>query len=371
MTAHRSPRRLRFAVVGQGYFSQVAVLPAFENVDNAELVALVSDDPLKLQELGDRYGVECRSSYAEYDRLLADSGIEAVYIALPNDMHADFTVRAARAGKHVLCEKPMALTESDCVRMIAACEAANVKLMIAYRLHFEKANLAAVDLVLDGEIGEPRIFTSVFSMQVREGNTRLSARRGGGPLHDIGIYCINAARYIFRDEPVEVMALMTSGEHDPRFREVEESVSAMLRFPRDRIATFVASFGAANVGRYEVLGTEGSLVVKSAYEFAADIQHEVTRDGKTKTKSFQRRDQVAAELTYFASCVAENKEPEPSGFEGLADVRLMRAIGRSAESKQAIQVEPLPPKQRPSLDQQIHKKPHATPKLFHAQPPTR
>jgi glucose-fructose oxidoreductase len=367
----KSPRPLRFAVVGQGYFSQMAVLPAFTHVDSAELVALVSDDPLKLQELGEKYHVTTRATYAEYDRLLESNVIDAVYIALPNDMHASFTVRAARAGKHVLCEKPMALTEADCVRMITACEAANVKLMIAYRLHFEEANLSAVDRLVDGEVGQPRIFSSVFSMQVREGNTRLSARRGGGPLHDIGIYCINAARYLFRDEPIEVLALTGRAHDDPRFSEVDESVSAILRFPGDRIATFVASFGAADVARYEVVGTEGALVVESAYDFAANIQHRVTRAGKTKTKTFARRDQVAAELTYFARCVFTNEEPEPSGFEGLADVRLMRAISRSAELRQAVKVEPLPPKRRPNLEQEIHVRPHVAPRLVHAQPPSR
>lgn len=371
MPVLHAQKRLRYAVVGQGYFAQVAVLPAFKHVDNAELVALVSDDKTKLQELGDKYKVPLRASYAEYDRLLSAGSVDAVYIALPNDMHADFTVRAARAGCHVLCEKPMALSESDCVRMIAACEAAGVKLMVAYRLHFEAANLSAVDLVLDGEIGEPRIFSSVFSMQVREGNTRLQARRGGGPLHDIGIYCINAARYIFRDEPTEVMAICGRDRQDPRFQEVEESVSAILRFPRDRIATFVASFGAADVARYEVVGTEGTLVVNSAYEFASDIQHQVTKDGKTKTKKFEKRDQVAAELAYFGRCVLENQEPEPSGLEGLADVRLMRAISSSAELRHAVTVKPLPPKRRPSLDQEIHVRPHDEPKLIHVQPPSR
>src|SRR5262249_47736888 len=149
--------------------------------------------------------------YGEYDDCLDSGEIDAVYIALPNHLHAEYAIRAARAGIHVLCEKPMAVTERECVAMIDACERARVKLMIAYRLHFDPANLAAVEVASSGGLGELRLFDSVFCNEVTdERNIRLRRATGGGPLFDIGIYCINAARYLFRAEPVEVAAIAAS-----------------------------------------------------------------------------------------------------------------------------------------------------------------
>ncbi|MEO5769131.1 MAG: Gfo/Idh/MocA family oxidoreductase [Polyangia bacterium] len=156
---------VRFAVVGQGHFAQSAVLPAFDTVDNCELVALFSDDVTKLEKLKQEYEVEYALGYEQYDEFLRSRAVDAVYIALPNDMHCEYTVRAAAAGMHVLCEKPMAVSSEECERMIAACHQAGVKLMIAYRLHFEEANMATVDLLLHGKLGVPRYFTSAFSQQ--------------------------------------------------------------------------------------------------------------------------------------------------------------------------------------------------------------
>ena len=172
--------KIRYAVVGLGHIAQVAVLPAFAHArQNSQLTALVSDDPVKHEKLRSKYKVQHTYSYEEYDKCLSSGAIDAVYIALPNNLHCDFTVRAARAGIHVLCEKPMAVTEDDCEKMISAAEKGGVKLMIAYRLHFEKANLEAVEIARSGKLGEPRFFSSVFAMQVKEDNIRLEtgARR--------------------------------------------------------------------------------------------------------------------------------------------------------------------------------------------------
>src|SRR5687767_13762387 len=207
----RATKRLRMAVIGQGHFAQAAVLPAIEQLDDVELTALFSGSDEKLQELGDRYGVRTLAHYDELDALLAKGIVDAVYIAVPNDLHAEMTLIAARHGVHVLCEKPMAPTEAECLQMIRACEQRRVKLMVAYRLHFQAANLIAVEIARGGELGDPRAFSSVFTMQVREGNTRVQARRGAGPLFDVGIYCVNAARYLFRSEPLEVLAMRLTG----------------------------------------------------------------------------------------------------------------------------------------------------------------
>jgi predicted dehydrogenase len=246
--------KIRYAVVGLGHISQIAVLPAFSHANhNSELTAFVSDDPEKVSELKKKYGVEHAWSYDEYDEALKSGTFDVVYIALPNHMHKDFTLRAAKAGIHVLCEKPMALTSAECKDMISACESARVKLMIAYRLHFDEANMKVVDLLRKGKIGEPRFFSSTFSLQVREDNIRTRKGMGGGPLMDIGIYCINAARYIFGEEPVEVNAI--SGKStDPRFEEIDEVVAAVLRFSNNKLASFICSFGATDESAYRIVG---------------------------------------------------------------------------------------------------------------------
>src|ERR1051325_748564 len=200
-------KKFGFAVFGLGYIAQAAVLPAFDNAEkNSKLVALVSDDHEKLNQLGDKYKVDQRYTYERYDECIRNENIDAVYIALPNNMHCEYTVRAAQAGKHILCEKPMAVKVDECMEMIEVWKKNRVKLMIAYRVHFEKANMQAVEIVQSGKIGDARIFTSVFSQQVEEGNIRLQKEMGGGTLFDTGIYCINAARYLFRSEPTEVAA---------------------------------------------------------------------------------------------------------------------------------------------------------------------
>ena len=269
--ASKAPtKRIRYAVVGQGYISQIAVLPAFANARrNSELVALVSDDPEKLRKLGKRYKVEHLLGYDGFDALVQSDAIDAVFIALPNHLHHAYTLRAVRAGKHVLCEKPMAVTVDECHEMIEEAEANRVQLMIAYRLHFERANLSAVQIAHSRRLGDLRVFNSVFCMQVEEGNIRLQAATGGGTLYDIGIYCINAARYLFRDEPTEVVAL-TATNGESRFDEVPEMTSCILRFPEERLATFTCSFGAAEASSYDVVGTEGFIHMKDPYTFAGD-----------------------------------------------------------------------------------------------------
>jgi glucose-fructose oxidoreductase len=362
--------RVRYAVVGLGHIAQVAVLPAFAHAaENSELAALVSDDPVKRQELGERYAIKNLYSYEEYGRLLESGLVDAVYIALPNSLHCEYAVRAAEAGRHVLCEKPMAITEEECQKMLAACEAHDVRLMIAYRLHFEESNLKAIELVRSGTIGQPRIFQSAFCEQVKEGGIRLRREMGGGSVYDIGIYCINAARYLFQNEPTEVIATSVAGA-DPRFEDVDEMTSAILRFPNDRLAVFTCSFGAADVSAYRVIGTDGDLRVEPAYEYVGELMHYLTVKGKTSQQAFTARDQFAPELIYFSQCVQEGKEPEPSGHEGLADVRVMEAIYRSAADGVAVPLEPLQKRYRPNLGQEIREPPVEKPELVHTTSPT-
>jgi predicted dehydrogenase len=294
--------------------------------------------------------------------------VDAVYLALPNTQHREYTERAARAGVHVLCEKPLAMTASDCTAMIEACRAAGVKLMCAYRLHFEKANLQALAAVRAGRLGEPRLFSSCFAQDVEKGNLRL--REGeGGALYDIGIYCLNAARTLFGSEPEEVVARHVHGS-DERFREVPEATSVLLRFPGDRLASFTCSFGAAALDWYQVVGTEGSLRVEPAFGIADDLVLHLTRDESTRSTKFPARDQFAPELLAFSDCILRGQEPEPSGEEGLADVRVLEAIERSARLARPVELPPFTRTRRPDPRQEIHRPLPPKPRIVRAQDPT-
>jgi predicted dehydrogenase len=361
-------RKIRYAVVGLGYISQVAVLPAFAHAqENSELTALVSGDPGKLRALAKRYKVKNTFTYEQYAECLEN--VDAVYIALPNSMHRAYAEGAARAGVNVLCEKPMAVTEQECEAIIDTADRANVKLMVAYRLHFERGNLSAIDAIRAGKIGEPRIFNSVFSQQVSSGNSRLQGELGGGPLFDVGIYCINAARYLFQQEPYEVFAF-NAKRQDERFAEVDEMSSALLRFPNDRLASFTCSFGAADRSEYLVVGTKGSLRMNPAYDMTEDLKCEMRIDGKKQKSIFKKSDQFAPELTYFSDCILNGRNPEPGGAEGLADVRIINALLESAKKGKPVEVAPTDKKQRPGIEQEIHKPPVEKPQLVRAQAPS-
>lgn len=365
----RPSGKIRYAVVGLGYFAQSAALPAFEESENSELVALVSGDPSKLKELGKEYDIEQTYSYEEYDDLLESGNIDAVYIALPNHLHCEYTVRAAKAGIHILCEKPMAMTVAECEEMIRAAKENNVKLAIAYRLHLEEANLQAVEVVNSGKIGEGRIFNSVFSQEVEAGNIRLDREIGGGTIEDIGIYCINAARYLFQDEPTEVFATSaTNGEE--RFKEVPEMTSAIMRFPGDRLATFTCSFGVAKTSSYQVVGTKGELRVEPAYAGDGEIKHVLTIDGQKEETTFEPHGQLAAEFVYFSDCILQNKEPEISGKEGLIDVAIICALNESIETGGFVPIDVPERDRRPTAKQTIERPPvEEEPDLVNAAPP--
>ncbi len=370
MSSKSTSKGIRYAVVGLGHIAQVAVLPAFKGARNSQLTALVSGDEEKRKELGKKYSIENVYSYDEYDQAL--SAVDAVYIALPNHLHREYAVRAASAGIHVLCEKPMAVSEEDCRAMIAAAEKNNVKLMIAYRLHFERGNLEAVRLAKSGKLGDPRFFSSDFAQQVKGGNVRVSepVNRGGGPVYDMGVYCINAARYLFQAEPVEVMA-EEANNGDPRFREAGEMVSVVMRFPDERLATFTCSFGAADISRYTLIGSKGTLTADPGYEYASGIRHQLTIGEKTTRRQFPNLDQFAGELVYFSDCVLKDKEPEPSGVEGLADVRIIQAIYESIRTKRAVEIPGLPIlKKRPGLNQEVARPGHGKPKTVKTESPS-
>jgi glucose-fructose oxidoreductase len=241
--------------------------------------------------------------------------------------------------------------------------------MTAYRLHFEEGNLQAVELVKDEEIGEARLFESTHTMQVEPDNIRIDRELGGGPLEDIGIYCINAARYLFRDEPTEVTAFAARGT-DERFVEVPESVSAVMRFPGERLAAFSCGFGATKVSQYRVLGTDGMLVMDPAYTWNDATVRTLVRNGKERSKTFKHRDQIAAEIVYFADCIQEGKDPEPSGKEGWIDVRIIEALRDSYDNHRVVKLEPLEDDAHPDETQSIERRPGRQPEPVNAEAPS-
>ena len=338
-------------MVGLGHIAQVAVVPGFAHARrNSELAAIVSGDRTKRRELAKRYRIDQAFTYEQFDECLRV--VDAVYIALPNSMHAEYTIRAARAGVHVLCEKPMAVTVGECRQMIAACRKAKVKLMIAYRLHFEGLNLAAMDLARSGKLGELKFFNSSFSMSVRRGDIRTKRAYGGGTLYDIGVYCINAARNLFRAEPTQVSAVsINSGLAS--LSEIDETTAATLRFGNEQVATFITSFNAADVASYRIVGTKGHLHADPAYEYAEGLEYRLTIDGKTTRKQIGKRDQFAPELLYFSDCVLNDRAPEPSGEEGMQDVKIVEALYKSAKFGKPIAVRPFAKRTRPTGRQRI------------------
>ncbi len=322
---------VRYAVVGAGWISQIAFLPAVGLTGNSRVTAIVSGSVQNASRLAEFHSINRIYSYEQYDEMLAEDVVDAVYIALPNSMHADYAIRAAHAGKHVMVEKPLAVSETECEAMIEAAENANVFLMTAYRLHNEPGTVHTLDLIRCGAIGDPRVFTSLFCFQAEMGNHRLKAAHWGGPLQDIGIYCVNAVRHVFEDEPTAVMATRNVID-DPRFAEVEEATAATLMFPKGRIAQFCASFGADQLDMYRIAGTSGEIAVESAYDFTTPTTVRLRRGGEVIERVFPQTDQFAGQTEYFSDCIMGGTAPEADGEEGLADVRTLLAIEEAART---------------------------------------
>ncbi len=362
-------KKVRYAVVGLGWIAQDIVLPSFAHAKiNSELTAIVSDDPVKLKQIGDHYRVPFRYSYQEYEQCLKSGQIDAVYIALPNSLHYKFVIQTAKAGIHILCEKPMAISEKECMAMTQIAHNHKVKLMIAYRLHFEEGNLKAAKIANSGRLGDIRIFNSTFTMMVKPSNIRMNYQMSRGTLYDTGIYSINAARNVFRDEPTEVIAL--SSKNNKQAKNVEEMIGAILKFPKERIALLISSFGASSTSMYEVIGTKGTLRVDPAFHHKSEVSHYVKINEKTKKSTFPIRDQFAPELIYFSKCILNNTNPEPSGREGQADVRIIEAIYNSARLGKSIKLNEFQKHARPTIKQTITRKGVPNPRIVHAQAPS-
>jgi len=307
-------------------------LPAIPQVDNAVVTAIVSGNADAAGKLAAFYGIERVADYADYDALLATDQFDAVYIALPNSLHADFAIRAMKAGKHALVEKPLAISVAECEAMIEAAEAADVRLMTAYRLHSEPGTIKVLELIGSGEIGEPRHFASTFSFQSGPDNHRLRAEHWGGPLQDIGIYCLNAARHCFGAEPTQAVAVKGHGDGDPRFREVEGSMAVTLTFPGERLAQFLFSFDPDDTDTYRIIGTKGEITVEHCYDFHFTPRIWLTKGNERQRIDVPDSDHFGGQVAYFSDCILTGTNPVPDGAEAVADVTALLAIEAAAKT---------------------------------------
>ncbi|MFC6647200.1 Gfo/Idh/MocA family protein [Granulicella cerasi] len=340
--------RIGFAVVGLGRLALEEILPAFSRCKKARLAALVSGTPSKLKSVADHYGVpeSARYNYDNFEEIVRNPDVQVVYIVLPNSMHLDFTRRAAKAGKHVLTEKPMAVSAKECEEMIAACEQAGRLLMVAYRMQYEPYNRELLRLARSGELGRLRTITAQNSQtEGRPQQWRMKrALAGGGALPDIGLYCLNAARFLTGEEPIEVQGSVYSSPGDPRFQEVEEVCAFQLRFPSGITAQGISSYNAHNSRRIRLDFENGWAELDPAFSYAGQ-QMKICRKVSDKAediamRKLEEKSQFATEMDHMADCVASNRQPHTGGPEGLQDQKLMETIYESAKAGRTIKLQP-------------------------------
>jgi len=333
--------RIGYAVVGLGRLAQNQILPAFAKCSRSRVTALVSGDPVKAARLAAQYGVRTSNiyTYQNYDSMASNPEVDAIYIVLPNGMHAEYTIRGAKAGKHILTEKPMANTPGDCRAMIDACRSAGRKLMVAYRCRYEPYNMAAIRMVREGEIGRLKVFASDHGFNIGDPTQwRLNLKlAGGGSLMDIGIYSLQAARYTSGEEPAEISATMFSTPGDPRFKEVEETILFQLKFPSGLVAHISSSYGYAGNNRYRAIGDKGWLELEPATSYTG-LRLRVRQGNVTREIDLPQADHFAAEMDHFSEAIRNNTAIRTPGEDGLQDVKLMMAIYEAARTGRTVRV---------------------------------
>jgi glucose-fructose oxidoreductase len=337
-------RPLGYAIVGLGSYGLGVIIPQFANCTHSRLAAVVSGDAAKAQRVAAEHGLPARSvySYANFDTIRDNPDVDIVYVCLPNSMHAEYTIRAAQAGKHVMCEKPMAVSVAECEAMIAACKKANRKLMIGYRCHFEPFNLEAMRLARTGAAGKIRyVRTEHGFTQGSPSAWRLKrALAGGGSLMDMGVYSLQAARYMTGEEPIAVTARESTDRRDPRFTEVEDMIEWTLEFPSGAIAGCQSMY-SANQNHILLMGDKGRIELEPATRYDGNHMW-LGRDGRERKVTpppGPAKTQFAGQLDHLAQCVRSGREPIVSGEEGLRDMRIVEAIYRSAREGRTIRLD--------------------------------
>jgi predicted dehydrogenase len=331
--AETAARKTGYCVIGLGRIAS-HFMPGVLSTTNSRITALVSGHRDKAERIAAEYSVPQASiyNYDNFDEIARNPAIDAVYVALPNSMHAEYTIRAAKAGKHVLCEKPMSTTVAEAEAMIAASKAANVKLMIAYRCHYEPTNLRAVQLIRSGAIGQVQAIESAFGFDIAPGEWRLNKKlAGGGPLFDVGIYSLNACRYLTGEEPEHISAYASVIDRDGRFNEVEENVSWTMKFPSGIVASCNTTYGAAMNGYYVVHGSKGWIEAEPAFNYEGMRLRAEFSGTKLDEPSLARDpSQFQAQAEHFSHCIQNGLEPKTPGEEGLRDMRYITEIYRAA-----------------------------------------
>jgi predicted dehydrogenase len=334
-------KKLGWAIVGLGSLAINQILPAFALCEKSKVVALVSGHPDKANKLALRYGVSPKNiyNYQNYDSIRDNPEVDIIYIVLPNGMHAEYTVRGLQAGKHVLTEKPMANTPAECQQMVDAGHKANRKLMVAYRCQYEPYNREAIRVARSKELGTVKVILADAGFNMKDPNQwRLKkSLAGGGSLMDIGIYALQAARYLTGEEPSDVNAMMYSTPGDERFKEVEEAINFQLRFPSGILANCTSSYGYAWQSHYRVVTTEGWLEMDPATVYSG-LRMRVHRGNIIEEKDLPVVDHFAAEMEHMSECVMQNKEPLTPGEEGLRDLTIMHALYEAANTSKTVKL---------------------------------
>jgi predicted dehydrogenase len=333
-------QRVGFAVVGLGRLSLEAILPGLAASKLARLAGVMTGDKAKGVRVAQQYGAPAEAVYGydEWAALGANKDIQAVYIVTPNGLHLDQVRQAAGVKKHVLCEKPMANTSTEAEQMIAACEEAGVALMIAYRCQYEPHNREVVRIARSGEFGALKMIEA-HNGQVQDTAEQWRHEKqlaGGGALPDIGLYCLNFARFITGEEPVEVMAWKWSTPNDPRFREIEENVIWQMRFPSGVVAKLSSAYDAHEARPARLYFQKAVVKLEPAFAYKGLRLHVGQRSPQrpdvevAEERFLGEQNQFGAEIDHMAECVVTGRKPRTPGEEGLQDHRIMEAIYRSA-----------------------------------------
>ena len=338
-------RRVGFAIVGLGHLSLAEILPGFGQCKHAKPVALVSGDADKMSKVAKQYGIKPSScySYQTYDSIKDNPEVQVIYIVLPNALHHEYTIRGAKAGKHILCEKPMADSVQQCQEMIDACNKAGKKLMIAYRIQYEPLNRMAMKDVRAKKYGQTKLI-QMMNCQNQAHDQQWRHKKnlaGGGSLPDVGLYCLNTTRFLLGEEPDEVFAYTYSTPGDERFTQIEENVSFTLRFPSGVISQNMCGYGSFNAKSYAVHAETGTIKMDPAFPYKGLKQEQVhAPDGKQviEQPSNPDKQQFALEMDHMALCVRNNQTPYTPGEEGMQDQRIMEAIYKSAKEGKPVKL---------------------------------
>ncbi len=331
LSAAEPRKKLGVALVGLGGYARGQLAPALLETRHCRLAGVVTGTPSKGEQWRRQYNLPENAvySYETFERIADNPDIDIIYIVVPNGLHAEFTIRAAKAGKHVICEKPMAVTVEECDRMIEACNAAKRKLSIGYRLHFEPHNLEVMRLARTREFGAIKRVEANDAYVSPGGTWRHDPVLAGGPLMDLGVYCVQAGCYGTGEEPIAVTAREEKTDHE-RFAKVEETIYWTMEFPSGAKADCMMSYNkSANNLRVEA--EKGWYEVSPAYSYRGI--HGKTSKG---AMDFPQVNQQALQMDAFAQCILENKPTTVPPEMGRRDVKIMRAIYEAVKSGKRV-----------------------------------